>query len=158
MNYDCPKCRSSQTASFEMLHQKGTSSGTINASTITVGGDFGLTSGHFNSQSALAQKLSPPVSPKAGCGIQILIGIGAGILGIFIGGGILEGIDAVVKLSQNTSLMVLPFILIVGFLLYGLYLYNRHIQRNKIPVYHEQLEEWTNSMICTRCGFTWVRQ
>ena len=157
MSYDCPECGSHQTASFEMMHQQGTRLGNINASTVTFSGDIGLTSGHFNSQSMLAGRLAPPVAPKMGCGIQILIGIGAMALGVFIGGGILEIIDALFGLSPNTRLMAMPFVLIVGFLLYGLSSYNRFVQQKKMPVYQRQLEEWSNSMICKRCGYMWVR-
>jgi Zn-dependent protease with chaperone function len=157
MSYDCPQCHSPQTASFEMMHAQGTQSGNISASTVTFGGDIGLTTGQFNSQTVLAGRLSPPVAPAMGCGIQILIGIGAGVLGVFIGGGILEGLDTVIGLSRDTALMILPFILIVGFLLYGLYFYNRFVQQKKMPVYREQLQEWSNSMICRRCGYMWVR-
>lgn len=157
MSYDCPRCHSQQTASFEMMHAQGTQSGNISASTVSFGGDFGLTSGQFNSQTALAGRLTPPVAPRMRGGIQILIVVGAIVLGTFIGGGILEGLDAVIGLSRDTVLMVLPFILIVGFLLYGLYFYNRFVQQKKMPVYREQLREWSNSMVCSRCGYMWVR-
>jgi hypothetical protein len=157
MSYDCPNCHSSQTASFEMMHAQGTQSGNISASTVSFGGGIGLTNGQFNSQTVLAGQLSPPVAPAMGCGIQILIGIGAGILGILIGGSILQGIIAIFGLSRDTGLLALPFILVVGFLLYGVYFYNRFIQQKKMPVYREQLQEWSNSMICRRCGFIWTR-
>lgn len=157
MSYDCPQCHSQQTASFEMLHAQGTQSGNISASTVSFGGDFGLTSGQFNSQTVLAGRLTPPVAPRMRGGIQILIVVGAIILGANIGGGILEGLDAIIGLSRDTSLMALPVILILGFVLSGLYFYNRFVQQKKMPVYREQLLEWENSMICQRCGFMWVR-
>jgi len=157
MSYDCPKCGSSHTSSFEMMHAQGTRSGNISASTVFFGGGIGLTNGQFNSQTVLAGQLSPPVAPAMGCGIQILIGIGAGILGILIGGSILQGIEVIFGLSRRIGLMVLPFILVVGFLLYGLYFYNRFVQQKKMPVYREQLQEWSNSMICRRCGYMWIK-
>lgn len=157
MSYNCPQCHSQQTASFEMMHTQGTQSGNISASTVTFGGDVGLTNSQFNSQTVLAGRLSPPIEPKLGCWIQILIGIGAGIAGIFIGSGILLAIDAVFGLIQDTRLLVFPVILMVGFPLYGVYLYNRFVQQKKMPVYREQLEEWSNSIICQRCGYMWVR-
>ncbi len=157
MSYDCPNCGSSHTSSFEMMHAQGTQSGNISASTVTFSGDIGLTNGQFNSQTVLAGQLSPPVAPAMGCGIQILIVIGAIVLGVFIGGGILEGLDAIIGLSKDTGLIILPFILVLGFLVCGVYFYNRFIQQKKMPVYREQLQEWSSSMICRRCGFIWTR-
>jgi hypothetical protein len=140
-----------------MMHAQGTQSGNISASTVTFSGDIGLTNGQFNSQTVLAGQLSPPVAPAMGCGIQILIVIGAIVLGVFIGGGILEGLDAIIGLSKDTGLIILPFILVLGFLVCGVYFYNRFIQQKKMPVYREQLQEWSSSMICRRCGFIWTR-
>jgi hypothetical protein len=140
-----------------MMHAQGTKSGNISAAGVTFSGDIGLINGQFNSQTILAGQLSPPVAPKMGCGIQILIGIGAGVLGILIGGSILQGIIAIFGLSRENGLLALPLILVVGFLLCGLYFYNRFVQQKKMPVYREQLQEWSDSMICRRCGFIWTR-
>jgi hypothetical protein len=158
MNYDCPQCHSSQTASFEMMHAQGTQSGNISGSTVTFGGDIGLTSGQFNSQTVLAGRLSPPGAPKAGCGIQILICIASLIISVLVSGTILTVVDAIIGISRDTKLMeVLLFGLTTVFLLYGLYRYNRFIQEKKMPVYREQLQEWSDSMICRRCGYMWIK-
>lgn len=158
MGYDCPSCGSSHTGSFEMMHAQGTQSGSISGSTITFSGDVGLTGGQFHSQTVLAGRLSPPVAPRMGCGIQILIGIASLIISVLVSGTILTVIDAIVGISRDTKLMeVLLFGLTVVFLLYGLYRYNRLIQQKEMPVFREQLQEWSDSMICRRCGYMWTR-
>lgn len=159
MSYDCPNCGSSETSSFEMMHAQGTRSGSISASTVTFGGDVGLTSGQFNSQTVLAGRLSPPIAPRAGCGILFLIGIASVIISVLVSGTILTVIDAIIGISSNNNgILVLPIVLIGAFLFYGLYLYNRHImEKKKMPVFREQLQTWSSSMICRRCGFMWTR-
>lgn len=158
MNYDCLQCHSSQTASFEMMHAQGTQSGNLSASTITFGGDVGMTAGQFNSQTVLAGRLSPPVAPAMGCGIQLLIGIGAAISGIITGVVILGAFDAIIGISSNSNLPLVFFIVLIGgFFVCGVHLYNRFVQQKKMSVHREQLEEWSKSMICRRCGFMWIR-
>jgi len=158
MSYDCPNCGNSHTSSFEMMHAQGTRSGNISASSVTFSGDIGLTNGQFNSQTVLAGRLSPPVAPRMSGGIQILIVIASLIISILVSGAILTAIDAIIGISKDTALTgPLVVSLTIVFVLYGLYLYNRIIQKKKMPVFHEQLQAWSDSMICRRCGFIWTR-
>lgn len=158
MSYDCPQCFSPQTASFEMLFSQGTQSGNLSATTVSFSGDVGLTSGQFNSQTVLAGRLTPPLEPKMGCGTQISIMIGAAISGIFIGVVILGAFDAVIGISSNSNWPLILFIvLIFGFFVCGVHLYNRFVQQKKMSDYRERLQEWSSSMICRRCGYMWVR-
>lgn len=157
MSYDCPQCDSQQTVSFEMMYARGTSSGTITGSTVTFSGDIGITSGQFNSQTVLAGRVAPPVLPKMGCSMQILIGIGAWLLGSVVGAVIVSVMELIFGRSNAATLLAFSFILIGVFLICGLHFYKRFIERKQMPVYREQLEEWSNSMICQRCGFMWTR-
>jgi len=156
MSYDCPQCHSQQTASFEMMHARGTSSGTITASTVTFGGGFGVTNGKFNSQTVLAGQLSPPVAPKMGCGIQILIFFVSMIAAAFISSAIFVGLDAV-GISLGGTPIFLHIILLLTFTGVGLHLYNSFTKRKRMPQHLDQLREWSDGMICQRCGYMWIR-
>ena len=158
MSYDCPRCHSQQTASFEMMHAQNTHSGNLSAATITFGGDVGLTSGQFNSQTVLAGRLSPPVAPVMGCGIQLLIGIGAAVSGFFAGFIILGTFNAIIGIPEKAVWpLILLILLFSAFYVGGVHLYNRFVRRKKMSVHRERLEEWSNGMICKRCGHLWVR-
>lgn len=160
MSYDCPNCKSHQTATFEMVHSQGTRSGYINASTVTSSGDIGLTGGQTYSQSLLAGQLSPPAEPKLTGGAIL-----ASILASFFVAAIVTYMLAYfirktgIPVDKNTigiNLIFLFILLIPILAVLGCWLHKRAL-RKLMPGYLERLQEWSKGMICRRCGYTWIR-
>lgn len=160
MSYDCPNCGSRQTTTFEMIHSQGTRSGYINASTVSLGGDAGFAGGQTYSQSLLANQLSPPQEPKI-AGQTIL----ASIIASFFASGLVVYLIASfirktgISVGANTiglNLIFLYILLIPVLAALGCWLHKRAL-RKLMPGYFEKLREWSNGMICRRCGYTWVR-
>jgi magnesium-transporting ATPase (P-type) len=160
MSYDCPNCGSHQTATFEMAYQQGTQSGNISGSGFSTGGDVGIVNAQFNSQTALAERLSPPQEPKI---------TGGAIFGSIVAGFFVSGILTylIIGFIRNTGMSVnentmgintiFLFILLIPILsALGCWLHKRSLRRF-MPRYLERLREWRNGMICRRCGFVWVK-
>lgn len=89
--------------------------------------------------------------------MQILIGIGAWLTGCTVGAVVIAGIGTIFGQVKGTTLLPIIFILIGVFLASGLHFYKRFIERKQMPAYREQLQEWSNSMVCKRCGYVWIR-
>lgn len=160
MSYDCPHCGSRQTATFEMIHSQGTRSGYINASGVTFGGDAGFASGQTYSQSLLANQLSPPQEPKI-AGRMIV----ASIIASFFASGLVTYLIAsfirtmgvsVDETKIGLNLLFLYILLIPVLAALGCWLHKRAL-RKLMPGYLEKLREWSNGMICRRCGYTWTK-
>lgn len=160
MSYDCPQCGSQQTATFEMIYQQGTQSGNLSGSGFSVGGDVGIINGQFNSQTALAERLSPPQEPKITSGTIV-----ASIVAAFLASGLITFLIAGfirktgISVDQNTiglNLIFLYILLIPILAALGCRLHKRSLRRF-MPRYLERLREWQNGLICRRCGYMWVR-
>lgn len=160
MNYDCPQCGSHQTATFEMAYQHGTQSGNISGSGFSIGGDVGIINGQFNSQTALAERLSPPREPKITGGA-----IFASIVAGFFASGLITYLiigfirKTGISVDENTiglNLIFLFILLIPILAALGCWLHKLSL-RKLMPRYLERLREWRNGMICRRCGFLWVK-
>lgn len=160
MSYDCPKCGSQQTTTFEMVHTQGTRSGYINASGVTFGGDVGFAGGQTYSQSLLANQLSPPSEPKI-TGSTIL----ASIVASFFASGLITFLIAYfirttgISVDESTiglNLIFLYILLIPILATLGCWLHKRAL-RKLMPGYFEKLREWSNGMICRRCGYIWTK-
>lgn len=160
MSYDCPNCESHQTATFEMVHQQGTQSGNINATGFSIGGDVGVFNGQFNSQTGLAERLSPPREPKISGGTIL----GCIIASFFASGLVVYLIAYFIRTSgisvdENTiglNLIFLYILLIPILAAIGCWLHKRSL-RKLMPGYFEKQNKWSNGMICLRCGFVWNR-
>ncbi len=160
MSYDCPQCGSHQTATFEMAYQQGTQSGNLSGSGFTTGGDVGIINGQFNSQTALAERLSPPREPTITGGV-----IFASIVAAFFTSGFITYLIASFIRKTGMSVdesrigvnIIFLFILLIPILAaLGCWLHKRSLRRF-MPGYLERLREWRNGMICRRCGFMWVK-
>lgn len=161
MSYDCPNCRSHQTATFEMVHSQGTRSGYISASTVTSSGDVGLTGGQTYSQSLLAGQLSPPEEPKL-TGATIL---GSIVASFFVSAFLTYIIASLIRNSGiavdesriGVNLIFLFILLIPVLTALGCRLHKRAL-RKLMPGYLERLQEWSRGMVCRRCGYMWIRE
>ena len=160
MSYDCPQCGSHQTATFEMIHQHGTRSGNLSGSSFSVGGDVGIINGQFNSQTALAERLSPPREPKITGGT--IFGsitaafLASGLITYLIAGFIRETGMSVNEKTIGLNLVFLFILLTPVLAVLGCWLHKRSLRRF-MPEYLERLREWRNGMICRRCGYMWIR-
>ena len=160
MSYDCPNCGSHQTATFEMAYQQGTQSGNLSGSGLSTGGDVGIVNAQFNSQTGLAERLSPPREPKITGGAIL----GSIVAGFFVSGLITYLIISFIRKTgisvvENTvglNLIFLFILLIPVLAALGCWLHKRSL-RKLMPAYLERLREWRNGMICRRCGFMWVK-
>lgn len=161
MSYDCPQCGSPQTATFEMIYQQGTQSGSLSGSGFSVGGDVGIVNGQFSSQTGLAERLAPPREPKI-TGGTILASVAAaflasGLLTFLIAGFIRKTGMSVDENAIGLNLIFLYILLIPVLAALGCWLHKRAL-RKLMPGYLERLQEWSRGMICRRCGYTWVRE
>lgn len=157
MSYDCPQCRSRQTVSFEMMYSQGTRTGHMSGAAVSSGGAVGIAGGRFNSQSLLANQLSPPVEPKVDFGIPVAVFAMSVILSIIVVT-VISRILSAVGLSFDAGGFILFLILVVAFTGGGVFWCYQYVERNKMPDYQDRLREWSNSMVCRRCGYMWVRQ
>lgn len=157
MSCDCSQCRSRQTVSFEMMYSQGTRAGHMSGAAVSLGGAVGIAGGRFNSQSLLANQLSPPVEPKVDFGIPVAVFAMSVIVSIIVVA-VISRILSAVGLSFDAGGFILFLILVVLFTAGGIFCCCQYVERNKMPDYRNRLREWLNSMVCRRCGYVWTRR
>src|SRR4051812_31312937 len=73
----CPKCKSTDTQSFQMAYDSGTSSGVVRIASYSDPVGLTSTAGRVTSQTALAKKIAPPTKPSADAVMVVSMLIGA---------------------------------------------------------------------------------
>lgn len=144
MSFDCPQCRSNQTSSFQMIYQGGTSTGTHKS--ISYGANVGIigTGGKSSSQSLLAQQVAPPPMPKLTNSDKFFA-----VCCFLVGTAIFNAL-----ISNQIPLFGFVF----GLALAGGFLFFKSEQiAVKRNLWKQTIQQWQNSWMCLRCGFTWIR-
>jgi hypothetical protein len=148
----CPKCRSSDTQSFRMAYQTGTSKGSVRMGTYSEDGGFGLAGGNVSTQTMLAGNVQPPVDSSR---TVLVAAVAFCSLAVFIIAVLLLNLFA-----PSSYLGLVGFLLIcptasfgAGFLAW----------RSGIPKVlaaetelRKAMHKWSHSWICLRCGKDWV--
>ena len=146
-SYDCPRCNSSQTNTFESAYEHGTRTGNHS------GG------GHYVSQSAFAQQSAPPASPQLTCGALMGIVMISGAVSFVLAIGAAR---ALIYLGQanredfGTTMLSLFMLMMFATFLLGIFIQSRII-KSRMGGYKRNLQQWNKSMICRRCNYTWIR-
>lgn len=150
----CPSCCSNNTSTFRMSYLKGSRT----------------TSNNYHSESYLSEHLSPPKKPAmSGCLFFILV-----ILSILFTGFVflklnvwlvnkpfnlkVDSLGRTSVLGQSFFYSDITFFLcflLFLFLFFLILLILRPTKRAR-KKYQKELDIWENSMICLRCGNSWV--
>ena len=144
----CPQCATDNVQRIELAYMQG--SGNIQARSNTVGTGIGRGGGRWgvgvggartsttgNSQSYLAESLSPP-SQISYSSVSWLVGIG--------------GLVFLVGAGTNEALFLVPSLAFVawgGYRFYRIGCYNERLHPKKMA-------EWRKNWICQRCGDVFV--
>lgn len=168
----CQQCDSNDTTTFEMVHLSGSQSARISGTVYGFDGDVEWHSGTIRTQTHLAQIAAPPIQPKfwslmmwLGFVVTILVTvITFAALQIFnynhpsLSGISPFGKDPFKHIDYfhiaDLPYMFAPAIFIVG-LITSTKLRNPSYKRERLA-YQNQLASWHNSVICLRCGNTWL--
>lgn len=136
----CANCGSESTTTFELANAGGTSHGQFSGMTYSQGAGLGGFGGHGIQQTQLASRLAPPRSPSFFDTTTILLFVVAvAILPIGL------AID-----FGGTGLLL--SLIAVGGLIY----WRRPRFSREAGAHHVHLERWRRSIICLRCGHTWI--
>ena len=147
--YNCQRCGSDNTSSFQMIYQSGTQSGNFKALSYGLGTGAIGAAGKTNSQSLLSQQTTPPPMPKL-TGSDFIFACIAGIALIVLTQTFLD----VIGYDALPILTIICFI--VGFS--GLYFFrNEYIKKKKV-IWKGDMQKWRNSWMCLKCGNIWLLQ
>lgn len=146
--FDCPRCRSGNTQSFENIYSQN------------VRQSYGV-NGRYDSWNQLAVQTAPPDNPHIGCGSIFLIFL----LTFFIS--VITATVLSISLESPGNSMTLDtratIVLWVTFLVFiltfvgGFVVVSGRIKK-RMPDYRKRLAEWNKSMLCRRCGYAWLRE
>ena len=136
----CANCGSESTMTFEMANAGGTSYGQFGGMTYSQGAGVGGFGGRGFQQTQLAARLAPPRGPGFFNTPTIILFIASVSIFVFFS-------------ASNHSVVGLALSLIaVGTLIY----WRRPLAHAETAAYQAQLEQWRRSIVCLRCGHTWV--
>jgi hypothetical protein len=155
LNTACPKCNSSNTQSFEMAYQAGTTSGHVQVTSYSEGGGLGVTGGKVRNQSLLAAKVAPPNPPEGEVTTgfisflvaAVMASVASFVLYLAVA---LFGYDIIGKLVGVFSAIV--FTIWWTFLIGNNTFSNRKIREEQ---YNSAMRQWKQGWICLRCGKDW---
>ena len=168
----CGKCRSNDTATFEMAHLRGSQSGRISGTVYEYDGGVEWHSGTMQMQTHLAQIAAPPVQPVFWSALM-WAGFVLTILTTIVIVAVLReasssypsatdvppfGNDPVHHINRSTASDVpclLAPIIFIGGLMISTKLRNPSFKR-ETDIYQNQLANWQRSVVCLRCGNTWL--
>ena len=140
-HFDCPRCQSSDTRSFEMAYAMNTTTAQTGAIGYTLGVGPTVAKAKTTGQTGLASRIAPPTNPGLGAGRSIAIAFASAlIVGSVVGQSAAGG-------TVGFWLGVLVFI--ATFVIMAKY------ENGQTEEYNQKLEKWRHSWICMRCGSTW---
>ena len=141
----CPRCNSTDSQSYPMAYQAGTSFGNIKAASYTFNVGATVTGGTVSNQTILANNLKPPTAPSSnnGCITTLL----SCIIVIIV-------VNIFSAISSN--LAALLGLVTLGFCIY--YFNKSFSASEKVRGYEYQkaMAKWSRSWICLRCGASWT--
>lgn len=163
----CPDCASSDTQSFQMAYQTGTSSGNLSVATYNPHTGFGVGGGKTSNQTILANQVRPPVAPSnsgcanvlAFCLLFLMVFSISWTLPVIIVGKI-ASVSAPNASGMITGAAAILFIVpavVVAIYAYS-YLQKGSAENEKryLADYQNEIARWSKSWICLRCGCVWL--
>ena len=141
---NCPRCESSDTRSFPMVHVSGTSLAR-NAQGVL-----------FEQQTTLASHVTPPFRPRASHTFALIAGFAALTIATILGILVSSILGSIIDPAKLTA----PFLLFIAAsagasLFAGNKLDLRTHETNMIG-YRSALDKWQRSWLCLRCGSNWL--
>lgn len=168
----CNRCHSHDTSTFEMAHLRGSQSGRISGTVYGYDGGVDWHSGTINTQTHLAQAAAPPVRP-AFWSFMMWLGFILSLLTAIITGIAISWLNAAFpSLASFAPLgrdpfyhrsyitfgeiyfLLPPAVFFLGLIVFAK-LRNPSYKRER-QVLENQMRDWQNSVICRRCGNTWL--
>jgi len=138
----CPACKSAHVASLNMVHQSGTSTGTLSGLSLNSEGTVGGFGGKTASQSTLAAAAAPPLPKNDVMALAVFLSLASAILlfgWIQGGGGVLLSLAIVcVALTITCQTMAIR---------------SRRWNRDDYP---GLLHRWRLTWMCLQCGTRFV--
>lgn len=173
----CPKCSSNDTQSFQMAYQTGTSMGRVQNTSYNYELGVSVSYANASNQTILANQLKPPIAPSdinnviSNSSIKIYYAFAAFLIGGFffliIGGTFNrffpseDPITGNISYSRTLAGLAIFILAMVGSSILAFWAFRKvpykqsdeykQAQRN----YQKQIEHWTRSWICLRCGADW---
>ena len=168
----CGRCYSHDTSTFEMAHLRGSQSGRISGTVYAFDGDVEWHSANVRIQSHLAQITAPPARP-AFWSSMMWLGFVLSILSAIVLGVAISWLNAAFpSLASFAPLgrdpfyhrsyitfgeiyfLVPPAVFFLGLIVFAK-LRNPSYKRER-QAFENQIQSWQNSVICLRCGNTWL--
>ena len=168
----CGECRSDDTSTFEMAYLRGSQSGRISGTVYEYDGNTEWHSGTVRMQTHLAQITAPPAPPVFWSPLMWLGFVTTLLATIVIVAALRSassdyppatdsppfGGDPVRHINRSTASDVpclLAPLMLVGGLVLCTKLRNPSFKRER-QIYENQSATWQKSVICLRCGNTWL--